>query len=461
MRQIWKKEERALTWHLLKTMLVLAIPTIFEQILSTLLQYVDTAMVGRLGEQATAAVSATTTVTWLVSSLASAIGVATLAMISKSVGEQDKKSVQSIAKQSLLLVVVVGIVLGTVSMLLSPFIPKWMGADSQIQKEASRYFFIISIPMLFREANTIFGAALRATKDTVTPMAVNFLSNILNIILNYVCIYLLQLGVEGAAISSAICYTISGTLMFLAYRKNDWHRWKWNTFAIDWDKLKECAKIGLPVLGTSLTSCLGYVVFAAQVFRMGTVTFAAHSIAVTAETIFYIPGYGLRTATSTMVGIALGEKDEKKFERISALGIFVTMVMMLCNGALLFVAAGPLMSLFSTSKEVVSLGVQMLKIVAFSEPFFGLMIIVEGILYGLGRTRYAFFVETFSMWGIRIFFTALCVNVWHLSLREVWYCMIADNICKALLLLLPLLLKKQREKLFPKDDVKRSEGCYE
>ena len=117
MRQIWKKEERALTWHLLKTMLVLAIPTIFEQILSTLLQYVDTAMVGRLGEQATAAVSATTTVTWLVSSLASAIGVATLAMISKSVGEQDKKSVQSIAKQSLLLVVVVGIVLGTVSML--------------------------------------------------------------------------------------------------------------------------------------------------------------------------------------------------------------------------------------------------------------------------------------------------------------------------------------------------------
>lgn len=455
MRQIWKKEERALTRHLLKMMLVLAVPTIVEQMLSTLLQYVDTAMVGRLGEQATAAVSATTTVTWLVSSLASAVGVATLAMIAKSVGEQDKKSVQSIARQSLLLVVVLGVLLGTISMLLSPFIPKWMGADSQIQTKASRYFFIISIPMLFREANTIFGAALRATKDTVTPMAVNFLSNILNIILNYIFIYVLHLGVEGAAISSAICYTISGTLMFLAYRKNEWLRWKWKNFSIDINKLKECARIGLPVLGTSIASCLGYVVFAAQVFRMGTVTFAAHSIAVTAETIFYIPGYGLRTATSTLVGIALGEKDEKKFQRISSIGIMVTMVMMLFNGGLLFVVAKPLMSIFSTSPEVIRLGVEMLKIVAFSEPFFGLMIIVEGILYGLGRTKYAFFVETFSMWGIRIFFTALCVNVWHQTLREVWYCMIADNICKAVLLLLPLLLKEQRKKLFPNVDERK------
>ena len=90
----------------------------------------------------------------------------------------------------------------------------------------------------------------------------------------------------------------------------------------------------------------------------------------------------------------------------------------------------------------------MLRLVALSEPFLGLMIVLEGIFYGLGRTRYAFCVETFSMWGIRILFTFLCVKVWHLDLKAVWFCMIGDNVCKALLFALPVVTKKQREKIF-------------
>ncbi len=79
----------------------------------------------------------------------------------------------------------------------------------------------------------------------------------------------------------------------------------------------------------------------------------------------------------------------------------------------------------------------MLRLVAFPEPFFGLMIVLEGIYYGMGRTRCAFFAEAGSMWGIRILFTFLCVSVWKLDLRAVWYCMIADNACKAMLFAVP------------------------
>ena len=87
----------------------------------------------------------------------------------------------------------------------------------------------------------------------------------------------------------------------------------------------------------------------------------------------------------------------------------------------------------------------MLKMVAFSEPFFGLMIVLEGIYYGLGRTKYAFVTETSSMWGIRILFSFLCVRVWELDLRAVWYCMIADNVCKSVLFVLPVLTRRGRE----------------
>ena len=203
---------------LLKTLVVLSIPTIVEEVLATLLQYVDTAMVGQLGEQATASVSITTTITWLFNSIPGAIGTAVLILISKAAGAGDRKQVKRLAQQALFLSVLSGVVLGAASVGISPFVPAWMGAEPAIQEEASRYYFIVSLPMIFRAASTILGAALRAIQDTRTPMLISVAANGLNIILNSLLIYGAGLGVAGAAIASAISYTLSGILMFLFFR---------------------------------------------------------------------------------------------------------------------------------------------------------------------------------------------------------------------------------------------------
>lgn len=424
--------------EILHTLVMLSVPTVLEEVLSTLLQYVDTAMVGRLGEQATAAVSVTTTITWLVNSISFSAGVAVLAMISKAVGSKNEKLIEKIAQQALLLTVVFGVVIGGISVLLSPYIPVWMRAEKAVQGPASTYFMIVSLPMLFRSASIILGASIRGTKDTKTPMLISFGSNLLNAVLNYFLIYPMGLGVTGAAIASAVSYTVAGSLTFIAYRRNRSLHWNRGSFRIEKNLLGECTNIGLPVLLTNITSCMGYVVFAGLVSGMGTTVFAAHSIAVTAETIFYIPGYGFRTATSALVGISLGENDWKKLQTVSKLSIVLTVGMMCVSGVLLYLTSYPLMCLFTPVKAVASLGAEMLKLVAFSEPFFGLMIVLEGIFYGMGKTRYAFAVETGSMWGIRILFTYLCVAVWDFNLRAVWFCMIADNVCKALLFTLPM-----------------------
>ncbi len=424
---------------MLKALIVLAVPTVIEEILSTLLQYVDTAMVGHLGEEATAAVNVTTTITWLVSSVYSAVGIGILAMIAKAIGQKDDTLVKTISKQAVLLVAVIGSITGVISMILSPFIPKWMGAEEHVRADASAYFFIISCSVLFRAAGSVFGAALRATKDTKTPLYISILANVINVILNYLLIYTAALGVRGAAIASSVSYVVFGILMFAAYRKNKILHWDLKSFQVDTGQLKECARVSLPVLGTSMASCLGYVIFARLVSNMGTTVFAAHSIAVTAETMFYIAGYGFRTATSTLVGNALGEQDKEKFLLVSKTSVAVTLTMMCVSGFILYFVSYPLMCLLTNSEAVAVLGAEMLKLVAFSEPFFGLMIVAEGIFYGLGRTKYTFFVETFSMWGVRIFFTSLVVLKWHMGLRAVWYCMIADNICKAVLLIIPIL----------------------
>lgn len=444
-------ENNELKKEVLKSLIILSIPTILEEMLATLLQYVDTAMVGRLGENATASVSVTTTVTWLIYSVPAAVSVAALSLIAKAVGSGDKERIRRISSQVLMLAVGCGLLMGGISLALSPFIPVWMGADVSIQRQASIYFFIICVPMPLRVCNSVLGAAIRGTKDTKTPMLINLGANVLNVLLNYLLIYALEMGVTGAAVATAVSYTLSGIGMFIVYRKNPLLYWEWKSFKRDGAILRDCARISIPVLGTNVASCFGYVVFASLVTSMGNTVFAAHSIAVTAETIFYIPGYGLRTATSALIGISLGEGNRKKFETVYSLSVFITMGMMCLSGAILYLCAYPLMSLFTNSVQAARIGSEMLKLVAFSEPFFGLMVVMEGIFYGLGRSRYPFFVETLSMWGVRILLTYVCVRIWNLGLREVWYCMIADNVCKAVFLALPILNTKYRKNLFPVD----------
>lgn len=432
--------------NVLKTLIYLSIPTILEQLLSTLLQYVDTAMVGHLGEQATASVSITTTISWLVGSISSAFGVAVLAIISRSIGENDINKIKEMSKLTARIVFVVGFVLTIISISLSPFIPAWMQAEEGVRKQAGIYFFIISIPLVFRAASTIYGAAIRAAQDTKTPMIINMLANILNVILNYIFIYVFDLGVTGAAIGSALSYVLAGTLMYMKFKHKNIFNYKRERINISKELISETIKLTTPVLGTSIVSCLGYTFFAGMVSGMGTVIFDAHSIAVTAETIFYIPGYGIRTATSAMIGLAYGEGDSEKYNKIKRLSILITVGMMFVTGLTLFFVSYPLMTLFTNSSRVATLGADMLKLVAFSEPFFGLMVVSEGIYYGLGKTKYPFVVESVCMWGIRLLFTFLGIKFFDFGLREVWFCMIADNVTKAIMLFIPLLKKSLHSK---------------
>ncbi len=430
--------------RILYGLITLSIPTIVEEVMSTLLQYVDTAMVGHLGQQATAAVSTTTTVSWLVHSIPYSVAIAVMALAARAYGAKDHALVRRVVSQCFSLTLLVGAVLTLVCMVLSPFIPVWMHAEETVQGPASRYFFIISIPLIFRTADATFGAVIRATKDTKTPMLVNLAANVINVLLNALLIYGFKWGVMGAAVASAVSFSFSGVMMMILAWKKGWFNPRQRLF--QWDKpiLRETARISLPALGTSVTSCMGYVVFAGMVSGMGTMVFAAHSIAVMAEQLFYIPGYGLRVATSSLVGNALGEGDRRKQLVTEKISIFLTVGMMVISGLLLFLAANPLMSFFTIDSDVADLGAQMLRMIALTEPFFGLMIVIEGIFYGQGKSKGIFVIESVSMWGIRIVFTFLVTHVWGLGLREVWYCMIADNVFKALSLFGIYLIQRRR-----------------
>lgn len=438
----------------LKTIVLLAWPTVLEQILQTAVSYVDSAMVGRIGAHATAAVGATATVNWLVNSSISALSIGFLAYISKEIGASRPENARKAAAQATLVTLITGLLFTVASLLLSRQIPMLMQAGPEILDDAARYFFILYTPMLFRTAAIIFGTCLRAAGDTKTPLLVNTLVNLVNIVLNFLLIYESReitllgrklpiygagLGVSGAAIASAIAFAVGGVGMTIAVFRHPLLSPKGHSLRPDGSVLRPCMKIALPCALQRFGTSFGYVAFASMINSLGTTAIAAHSIANTAESAFYIPGYGMQTAAATLAGNCYGAGDKARMRQLSRMMILLEVLLMVLSGAALFFSAEILMSLFTADSAVIRLGARVLRMVAVTEPVYGVAVILEGIFQGVGDTRYAFVCNLVGMWGIRILGAYICLKHFGMGLTAAWACMIAHNIVLGSLLLLRYL----------------------
>ena len=434
-----RKQKQSLPWDMLPAIFALAWPTMLEELLQTAVQYIDTAMVGSLGTQATAAVGATSTVNWLVSSTIAALGIGFLSYVSQACGAGDRSKVGRTSAQAVLTVLVCGLFFTGLTLGLSRYVPVWMQVDPEIQSLTARYFFILYTPMLFRTATIIFGTLLRSVGDSKTPMRVGLLVNILNVILNVLLIYPTRtwfglriwgagLGVIGAALASAISFTAGGICISVALWRHPVITPRGNSLRPDFEILKPCLKVALPNALQRFGTSLGYVAFASMINSIGDVATAAHTIANTVESAFYIPGYGMQTAAATLAGNALGARDNRRAGKLAQMIIFVETVLMILSGGLLFVFAPQMMGLFSRDAQVILLGSVVLKMVALSEPFYGVAIIIEGMMHGMGNTMLPFLFSISGMWGIRIVGTFLCTQIFGMGLVSAWACMIAHNL---------------------------------
>jgi putative MATE family efflux protein len=325
---------------------------------------------------------------------------------------------------------------------LSGMVPVWMQVDESIRDVAARYFLILYIPMLPRTATIIFGTVLRAAGDTKTPMKVGVLVNLVNVMLNFLLIFPTRelsfwgltfivpgadLGVVGAAVASAAAFTVGGICITMVLWRHPVISPKGQRFLPDMSILKPCLKTALPNMLQRFGTSLGYVAFAAMINSLGEVATAAHTIANTVESAFYIPGYGMQTAAATLAGNAYGAGDRQKMKDLSAMFIPIEVVLMILSGGALFVLAPTLVGLFSESAEVVALGTTVLRMVAVSEPFYGFSIIIEGMMQGVGNTKKPFWYNIVGMWGVRIVGTFLCTQLLGMGLVAAWGCMIAHN----------------------------------
>ena len=425
------------------TILALAWPTMLEQLMQTAVQYIDTAMVGTLGTHATAAVGATTTVNWLINSSIAALGIGFLSYIAKAIGAGEKQTASDAVAQAVLVTLVTGIFFTVLTVSVSGMVPVWMQVDESIQSLAGTYFLILYLPMLPRTATILFGTVLRAGGDTKTPMKVGILVNAINVILNFLLIYpTRQLnilgvsfsmpgagwGVVGAAAASAISFVIGGIYITVALWRHPALSPKGQSIHPNREILKPCLAVALPNMAQRFGTSLGYVAFASMINSLGEVATAAHTIANTVESAFYIPGFGMQTAAATLAGNAYGAQDRHRMKELARMFIPIEVTLMILSGGALFFLAPSLVGIFSKSQGVTLLGITVLRMVALSEPFYGFSIIMEGMMLGVGNTRKPFVYNILGMWGVRIVGTLLCIRIFDLGLVAAWACMIAHNL---------------------------------
>ena len=434
---------KKLNWGMLGVIMALAWPTMLEQLMQTAVQYIDTAMVGSLGTQATAAVGATSTVGWLIGSSVSALGIGLLAFIARACGAEDHEGAKKASAQAVLIALVIGVLFTGLTLSLSGMVPVWMQVEQSVRPLAAKYFFVLYLSMLPRTASMIFGTVLRAAGDTKTPMKVGVLVNIINVILNFLLIFPTRtlnifslsftmpgagLGVVGAAAASSIAFAVGGIYITLVLWRHPTISPRGQKLRPDWEILKPCLRVAVPNMMQRFGTSLGYVAFAAMINSLGGIATAAHTIANTVESLFYIPGYGMQMAAATLAGNAYGANDRKRMEDLARMFIPIEVILMIISGGALFASAPALMSLFSKEMAVIALGATVLRMVAVSEPFYGFSIIIEGMMQGVGQTRLPFVFNILGMWGVRIVGTYICTQLAGMGLVSAWACMIAHNL---------------------------------
>ena len=451
----------------------LAWPAMLEFGLQTIVQYADLFMVGGLGTEATAIVGITAQLHFLIKFPISSMSVGVLVNIAKAMGEKNSQEIRRTSMQTVFISLLIGMVGTIAAYAICPILPILLNMDGELKKGFLQYYMISYSTLILFTIGSMFAAVLRAVEDMKSPMFINGFVNILNIILNAIFIYPGEsvrigklkvflpgfgLGIIGSAIATAIAIGSGGIMMLLKVYYNPLATMRHEKLKPDLQLIKDLLKISIPAGLSSFVNGSGRLIFTSFVTGIGITAAAAHSIALTIEGFFYIPAVGVEKAVTVLAGTYLGEKNEKKLVDMTKAATILACGMMFVLGVLLLVFSGAFTVIFTKDSGVASLSAQMLRIVALTEPFLALSLVMEGAFQGLGNTKTPFWASTVSMWFFRVGICYILTVYLHLGLASVWICMIADNACRGYLLTRQFVRKKWKNQFQLVPEMKEPEN---
>ena len=447
--------------NMIKTVFRLSIPAILAQITSIAMQYIDTAMVGSLGAEASASIGLVSTTTWLIGGLCISVSTGFSVQVAQLIGANRKEDARNVFRQAIIVALVFGAIISATAISISGHLPIWLGGNAEIQHSASRYFLIYACALPATQLRQLMGSMLQCSGDMKTPSALNILLCVLDVVFNFFLIFPARdfsilglsftvpgagMGVSGAALGTALAEVCAALLMLYAacVRSDKLSLRLGGKCRIQKSCMKTAGKITLPAAFEHTVMCSAYVAATLIIAPLGTVAVAANTLAVTAESFCYMPGYGIGSAATTLVGQSIGAKRDDLARRFARTSVLLGVIMMSCTAVIMFFAAPAIFSILTPSEEVRALGVQVLRIEVFAEPLYAASIVCAGALRGAGDTLVPSILNLISMWGIRI--SASIILVPYFGLHGVWIAMCGELCVRGILFLIRLFREKWLKK---------------
>lgn len=433
----------------------LSVPAILAQLSSILMEYIDSSMVGRLGAEGSAAIGLVATTTWLFWGLCAAVATGFSVQVAHLVGGRDAQGARGVLRQGLVVCAAVGLSLGGVAAGVSGSLPAWLGGEEVIRSDASRYFLVFALTLPVCMINRLMSGMLRCSGNIKSPSLINAGMCGLDVVFNCALIFPSRtvalwgwelaipgagLGVLGAALGTAcaegVAFVLLGrALLFrsihlrLVGRKGEGGWFRSPTRAV----CGRAVRLGAPIALERAVMCGAYICTTLIVAPLGTCAIAANALGIVAESLCYLPGYGISEAATTLVGQSVGAGNKglaRAFARITVLmGVGVMTVM----GVLLYVCAPLVMGVMTPVAEIIDLGAQALRIEAFAEPCFALSIVCYGAFVGAGDTLVPSCINWGTMWLVRISLSLLLAPL--MGLGGVWLAMCIELCVRGLIYL--------------------------
>ena len=428
----------------------LSIPAILEQLVMTLMSYIDTAMVGSLGSQATASIGVVSSSVWLLNGIVSAVAVGFSVQVAQYLGAGREEDSRNVLCQAILFNLLFGISLALIIVSLGRFLPAFLGADPDIRPYAGAYFCVVGAFFPFNMACAMYSSILRCSGNVTLPSLMNIGMCLLDVLFNFFLIYPSRqigsitlwgagLGVTGAALGTGLSQACIGLSLAFALLKSKGpmglrggERWRFTGTC-----MRNTLHLATPTALERMTLCFAQIVMTAIIAGMGTLAVASNYVAVQTESICYLPAYGIAAAATALVGQSIGAKRPDMAKRFAygttALGFLLVTGM----GIVMFLSAPSLTGLLTADPQVAAMSARVLRIVAFSEPLFAVSIVAIGALRGAGDSRGPFIINLCSMWGIRVLSVVLFTHSY--GVIGVWVSMTCELVFRGIVFLIRLL----------------------
>ncbi len=433
----------------LRLIVSLSIPSILAQISATVMFFIDAAMVGHLGAHATAAIGLVETTTWLMGGLGQAANVGFSVQVAHFIGAGDFTSARNVLRQALVCALLWSLMLTVACIAVHTHLPYWLGGSADIADDASLYFMLIGIFGIFFQMEGLAGSMLKCSGNMKIPSLLNILMCLMDVVFNYLFIYVLDLGVVGAAMGTGAAELITAALMLwfllaksplaLSFRGHGGAppRTPDTSFKFDADIIKNAFKIGAPMGLQHALMGGAQIVSTIIVAPLGTVAIAANSLAITVESLCYMPGFGIAEAATTLVGQGIGAGQRLLTRSLAYLSVSLGIAVMTLMGVLMWVFAPELMGIMSPVDEIVAQGAHALRIEAWAEPMFAAYIVCNGVFIGSANTLRPAIMSLASMWGVRL--TMAAVLAPRYGLAGAWTAMAIELTFRGLLFLVRLI----------------------